>query len=66
MIALTPADKLNPLWGKLQEMWTERLALLRGQNDNDRSEVETAKLRGRIAEVKSLLQLDEDPPDFAA
>lgn len=65
MTEITTADKLNPLWAKLQEYWLERLAHLRQGNDNKLSLEETAFLRGRIAEVKGLIQMDVTPPlDF--
>lgn len=49
----------SPLWAKLKELWNERLAKLRADNDKNMNDVETYKLRGRIAEVKANLDLDK-------
>lgn len=62
-LQVTASDKLNPLWPKLQMMWTERLDILRKQNDAvGKPELETAVLRGRIAELKVMMLLDNDTP----
>jgi hypothetical protein len=41
---------------------SDRLSNLRKENDNDLSEVNTAKLRGKIQEVKRLMALNDDLP----
>lgn len=62
---LTRDERDTNLWTKLMAHWSDRLASLRAQNDNsDRNEIDTAKLRGQIAELKQLLALNNDPPDF--
>lgn len=53
-------DTLNPLWLKLKPHLEQRLAYLRTQNDGDADATKTANLRGRIAEVKAMLQLDKE------
>ena len=58
---LTIEERRSPLWRKLAEHYESRLESLRNQNDGDRADVDTAKLRGRIAEVKLLLSLGHDP-----
>lgn len=63
---LTHADKQTELWEKLRTHLNERLALLRSQNDNDTSADATAKQRGRIAEIKSLLALENERPEVVA
>ena len=63
-LILTPADRNSPLWHRLKAHYEARLATLRSQNDNDKDEAETAKLRGQIGEVKKLLSLGEDKPEF--
>lgn len=62
MIEINDTDKLNPLWGKLMDMWEERLAVLRRKNDGDLTEFQTAKVRGQIAELRSWMGKDKDKP----
>lgn len=59
---LTHEDKMNPLWRKLMKHWEGKLQLLREQNDAARTDLDTALLRGRIAEIKSVLDLNKDNP----
>lgn len=54
-------ELMSSTWIKLEEHMKNRLSVLRGQNDGDLNEMQTARLRGRIAELKSLLGLSEDP-----
>lgn len=54
---LTHEDLYSPTWAKLRDYYTARLAHLREENDSG-DEPNTAKRRGRIAEVKELLALD--------
>ena len=65
-LILTDADRKTPLWHKLKTHYSERLNVLRAKNDNDKDEVQTAKQRGQILEVKELLKLDKDVPVFEA
>lgn len=58
---LSLEEKRSPLWQKLTEHWQGRLDLARIQNDMDKPELETAKQRGRIAELKANLALNGDP-----
>lgn len=58
---LTIEERRSPLWRKLAEHYESRLESLRNQNDGDRTDVDTAKLRGRISEVKLMLSLGHDP-----
>lgn len=60
MIQLNDHDKQSALWKKLTTHYTGQLAKLRNQNDGVQSEIETARLRGRIAEIKTFLKLAED------
>ncbi len=62
-VIITESDKQNPLWRKLQDYWAQRLDVLRKKNDCDRDEKATATLRGQIAEVKSMMSLDNPPPN---
>jgi len=48
----------SPLWIRLSAEISSKIDLLRKQNDNhDKGVEETARLRGRIAALKELLQL---------
>jgi hypothetical protein len=62
-IVLTQDEKDSKLWRKLMAHWEGQLQILRTQNDGDKSEIETARLRGRIAQVKADLALDKDLPE---
>ena len=58
---MTQAERNSALWRKLRKNLEQRLDTLRAQNDGDKDERATAMLRGRIAEVKTLLTLGDDP-----
>lgn len=58
---LTVGDRLSPLWAKVSKHLEARLHSLRCQNDGDKNTEETAKLRGRIAEIKALLDHGKEP-----
>lgn len=45
---------------RLHAHYTQRLADLRVQNDGDKDDIWTARQRGRIAEIKILLDLGEE------
>jgi hypothetical protein len=63
MTHLEPNDRINPLWLALEKHFEERLVMLRARNDNPEiSEIETAALRGRIAEVKAILGMGKERP----
>jgi hypothetical protein len=54
-------ERTTAVWKKIREHLEERLALLRIQNDSTSlSNDETQEQRGRIAEIK--LMLDQDKP----
>lgn len=59
---LNPGDRQSAAWQSLKNHYTKRLALLRQQNDTDQDERKTARLRGQIAEVKALLELENEMP----
>jgi hypothetical protein len=52
-----PSDFDSPVWAKVRDYCRLRIDSLRAQNDGDLSEAETAKLRGRIAELNAVLAL---------
>jgi hypothetical protein len=59
-------ERQSVLWAKLKRHLEARIARLRALNDRPRSADETARLRGRIAEAKSLLALDNPAPAMDA
>jgi hypothetical protein len=60
---LAPHERANEVWMRLEKHLADRLETLRVQNDGDQSEEATAKLRGRIAEIKALLNVGKDQPN---
>ena len=46
-------------WQKLKAYIEQRINSRRAKNDGDKSEYETAKIRGGIAELKSLIEAVE-------
>jgi len=57
---LDKRDLLSPTWVKLKEHFAARLTDLRGANDRSLQMEDTARLRGRIAEAKYFLELEQD------
>lgn len=62
MQLITPQERDTALWRKVRKHIEERIVSLRARNDKDRSERETAVLRGAIGELKSILSIDQDIP----
>jgi hypothetical protein len=58
---LTPQDRQSAVWKKIAAHLDERLAALRVKNDGPHDAIQTAKIRGAIAEVIALQKLDSDP-----
>ena len=60
-------ERKSPLWAKLKEHFEHELTVLRERNDGNLNEIETAKLRGRLFQVKAFLLLetpgDTEPDD---
>lgn len=56
---LSTDEKNSPIWQKLKEEFSRRLIQLREENDRPLTEVETAKVRGRIAELKRIVSLGD-------
>lgn len=54
---LTEEELNSPLWAKLKDHWSKRLLSLRAENDKNLNDIDTARLRGRIAEVRANLDL---------
>ena len=61
-LVLTEADKRSQLWVDLMVHWESKIEGLRLQNEGEKSEIETANLRGRIAELRANLNLNKDQP----
>lgn len=57
---LTPQELQSSTWLKLEAYLQQKLADLRSQNDGDMSMEATARLRGRVAQVKFILSLREN------
>lgn len=57
MDKLTPAEINTPLWEKLAAHFAEELLRLREMNDSIQPEQKTAHTRGRIEQLKELLEL---------
>lgn len=58
---LNDLDIRSETWKRIKAHYEAELVKLRVQNDHDKDPMETAKLRGRIDEVKRLLALDKEP-----
>ena len=52
-------DRTSQTWVKLTAHWTKRIDELRLQLEGDRCDIDTAKLRGRIAEIRINLDLSK-------
>lgn len=61
-MTLTEQERNDPLWLKVKAELESRLNQLRKDNDKDMNESATAKLRGRISEVKRILDMGVDTP----
>lgn len=61
MTGLTSFERQSPVWRKLMERFEARLHNLRALNDGPKDAIETADIRGRIAEIKSLMSWDVEP-----
>lgn len=57
---LEKEELLSSTWLKLEKHITERIGMLRASNDADLDPVSTALVRGRIRELKVLLDLSKD------
>jgi hypothetical protein len=59
-------ERKSPLWQKLRKHFENELMSLRERNDADLTELETARLRGKVKQVKEFLLLEtpaETDPD---
>jgi hypothetical protein len=57
---LNQLEAQTPLWFAIRTHYEQRLAALRAQNDSMALDpIKTAELRGRISEIKGVLQFDK-------
>lgn len=63
---LSADESRSALWLKIKEYLEQRLAEHRLKNDNNLNEIDTARLRGRIAEDLKLLEMDKPDPANSA
>lgn len=54
---LTKVELDTAVWKRIEAHLNEQIESLRRQNDGDMDEIATAKLRGRISAIKSILAL---------
>lgn len=64
MMKLTDIERNSALWLKVSEALTERLQMLREMNDNSLTADETAKMRGKISEIKLILEWANPDPQI--
>lgn len=60
-MTLSDFERHSALWQKISKHLDERVQVLRARNDGDLDNIETAKLRGRIAAIKEIIALGEEP-----
>ena len=61
---LSEGEKHHPLWVKLVEHFQEKIDIAHGKIEGDLTEQQTARLRGHIQCLKSIISLgDESPQD---
>ena len=58
-------DFTSDTWKALVIRYESRLEDLRRKNDGDLNEIQTAKIRGRINEIREFLALAKDPEQVA-
>lgn len=61
---LSAFDRISPVWTAIDKHLNERIEVLRSKNDGDLDQIETAKIRGRIAELRAMLDLGKEPIDI--
>jgi hypothetical protein len=61
---IEPHEAAKPEWKKLKAHMEARQQTLRTRLEGDLNEVETAKVRGQLVEIKLFLALDKPPPSF--
>lgn len=59
---LTAEERMNPLWRRLMGHMETSLHALRVRNDAAQDEKETARIRGEIHAIKTMMALDKPAP----
>jgi len=59
---LTPSERMQPVWQKLEAYLNHRLERARRLNDQPHPEADTARLRGEIKALKGLIDLGKELP----
>jgi len=59
--AITDYDRLTPLWQKLMRRTKARIAQAHLDNEKPLTLEQTAKIRGRLEELRAFERLDEEP-----
>jgi hypothetical protein len=62
-INFNDADRNSSTWNKIRRHYEARLETMRRKNDGVLTPEETARLRGRIAEIKNLLAIGDPASD---
>lgn len=59
-MTLSDTDKLSPVWIAMKKYLEERIESMRCKLENESlTEIQTAALRGRIAEMRGILALEK-------
>lgn len=56
---ITDLERQSPIWAKIKKIMELRIEELHHRLESDKPEMKTVKLRGRIAECKRILSLDQ-------
>lgn len=59
---LTKSERDAPVWHRLMRHLEEKRAELRAKNDGDLDAIKTANMRGQIAQISAILDLNKDRP----
>lgn len=57
-----PHELTSPTWQKLKKHLEAKLLELRARNDHTMDPIKTERLRGKIAQVKAILELERSIP----
>lgn len=63
-LVLTVEERQSPLWRVLMAHMQKRLTEARQANDGNLGEADTSRIRGRIAEIKAFMALNDEPKDL--
>ncbi len=60
---LDQTERRSTAWLKVEKYLQERIEALRDQNDGDHDPIKTAKIRGQIDELKTMLKSQQPLPE---